>query len=98
MPTPDVAMSLRKVTAMDVSQDGLHAVVLTYGKAHTYRRAPEESWADAFAREGRRVTIPRRKQGESVCYGDDDRSLYLTSEEVPTPLLVVPALKAEKSD
>lgn len=95
---PVAELPLRKVTAMDVSEDGLHAVVLTYGKAHTYRRAPEETWAQAFARDAQRVTIPRRRQGESVCYGADDRSLYLTSEKVPTPLFVVPAKPTEPAE
>ncbi len=35
--------------------------------------------------------MPQRNQGESVCYGADGRTLYLTSEFAPTPLLEVPA-------
>lgn len=84
-------LNVQWVTAMDVSPDGLRAVVLTYLSAREYSRAAGESWAAAFARKGRRLGVPRRRQGESICYGRDGMTLYLTSEAVPTPLLEVPA-------
>ena len=37
----------------------------------------------------RMVRMPRRAQGESICYGLDGRTLYLTSEKKSPPLLVV---------
>ncbi len=83
--------SVRGVTAMDVSPDGRRAVLLTYGDAFEFVRGPDESWADAFRGKPRRITMPRRRQGEAVAYGADGRSLYLTSEFVPTPLWEVPA-------
>ena len=78
--------------AMDISPDGLRAVVLTYGDAFEYIRAPNETWAQGFAREPRVLKMPSRQQGESVCYGHDGKTLYLTSEKLPTPLLEVPVL------
>ncbi|HUS48377.1 MAG TPA: hypothetical protein VM098_09660 [Phycisphaerae bacterium] len=83
-------LGLQMVTAMDISPDGRRAVVLTYGPAFEYTRAANETWAQAFARAGRRIAIPIRKQGESICYGLDGKTLYLTSEKLPTPLLEVP--------
>ena len=77
-------------TAMDISPDGRRAIVLTYGNAYEYARRPGEDWAQAFARPGRLITMPSRKQGESICYGSDGKTLYLTSEHVPTPLFSVP--------
>ncbi len=85
-------------TAMDISPDGLRAVVLTYGPAVQYVRKPSETWARAFSRRGRMIILPIRKQGESICYGPDGRTLYLTSEHRPTPLIEVTEttkLKAE---
>ena len=44
--------------------------------------------------------MPRRVQGESICYGIDGRTLYLTSEckgkssADPSPLLEVPVADA----
>jgi len=73
-------------TAMDISPDGLRAVVLTYGHAREYSRGPDESWSSAFSQEERLVVMPRREQGEAICYGADGRTLYLTSEGVSQPL------------
>jgi len=82
-------------TAMDISPDGLRAVVLTYGCAYEYARKPGESWKKTFNRKGLVVNVPARKQGESICYGPDGKSLYLTSEKLPTPLFLVSPKKHE---
>ncbi len=71
---------LPRATGMDFSADGLRAIVVTRGDAFEFARSPEETWADAFARKPRRVPLPHRKQGESICYGPDGATVYLTSE------------------
>lgn len=78
------------VVGMDVSPDGLRAVVATYLHATEYARAPDEAWSAAFARPGRRISVPGRRQGESICFGHDGKTIYLTSEGSPCPLLEVP--------
>ena len=83
-------LKIPPVTAMDVSPDGRRAVVLTYGNAYEYTRGPEEDWTKAFSRPGRVIAMPQRVQGESICYGPDGKTLYLTSEQLPAPLLEVP--------
>jgi len=83
------------VTALDVSPDGRRAVVLTYGDAYEFSRAEGEDWKTAFSRPGRWLPMPRRRQGESICYGPDGRTLYLTSEQLPTPLWEVPVAAGE---
>ena len=86
-------------TAMDVSPDGLRVVVLTYGDAYEYTRKKDEDWKAAFARAPRTIKMPRRAQGESICYGRDGRTLYLTSEKAPCPLLqVAPASPVNAAD
>ena len=82
-------LSIPTTTAMDISPDGLRAVVLTYKNAYEYTRGATEDWGKAFASEPRVLTMPDRKQGESICYGPDGRTLYLTSEKRPTPLIEV---------
>ncbi|MBL7139770.1 MAG: hypothetical protein ISS74_02580 [Planctomycetes bacterium] len=79
------------MVAMDMSPDGRRALLLTYADAWEVVRGEKETWRDAFARPPRKVVMPQRNQGESVCYGADGRTLYLTSEFAPTPLLEVPA-------
>ncbi len=81
--------------AMDISPDGRRAVVLTYGDAYEYTRGAKETWVEAFARQPRSLPMPPRAQGESICYGPDGKSLYLTSERVPTPLFEVPAIEPD---
>jgi hypothetical protein len=75
---------------MDISPDGMRAVVLTYGDAYEYAREKGETWARAFSREPRLIKAPVRRQGESVCYGTDGRNLYLTSENAHQPLWEIP--------
>lgn len=77
-------------TALDVSPDGRLAIVLTYGDAYVWSRGEDEAWGDAFARAPLRVTMPARRQGESICFGADGRSLFLTSEKLPAPLWELP--------
>jgi hypothetical protein len=68
-------------------------IVLTYGNAFEYARQSDESWPAAFARKGREIRMPRRQQGEAVCYGPDGRTLYLTSEGSPCPFWEVPVVE-----
>ncbi|MFV1967686.1 MAG: SHD1 domain-containing protein [Pirellulaceae bacterium] len=99
-PNPNKAFSARKiatlhlssVTGMDVSSDGRRAVLSTYGHAYEFQRDPDEGWTDTFSRKPRRIVLPERVQGESISYGADEKTLYLTSEKLPTPLIVVPVL------
>jgi hypothetical protein len=81
-------------TAMDISPDGRRAVIGTYASAFEYVRRPDEKWADALARRPRRIALPQRAQGESICYGPDGTTLYLTSEKLPTPLIEVPVVES----
>jgi hypothetical protein len=83
-------ISVPVAVAMDISPDGLRAIVLTYGDAFEYSRGPDEDWRLAFARIPRQIAMPARAKGESICYGRDGRSLYLTSEAKSTPLWEVP--------
>lgn len=82
-------LSIPTTTAMDISPDGLRAMVLTYGDAFEYTRGAGEDWKAAFARQPRTIRMPARAQGESLCYGLDGQKLYLTSEKIPCPLLEV---------
>ncbi len=83
-------------TAMDISADGRRAVVLSYGDAMEFTRSDNQTWAQAFAAKPRSIHMPARKQGESICYGLDGKTLYLTSEKTPTPLWVVPVKEEKK--
>ena len=92
---PVATLNIPVTTAMDISPDGLRAVVLTYGHTREYARRPDEPWSKAFARKERIIVMPRRKQGESICYGADGKTLYLTSEGESQPLWEVPPIPAD---
>ena len=79
-------ISVPFATALDVSPNGRNAIVLTYGDAYEFRRRENESWAEAFRGPPQVIKMPARRQGESICYARDGRSLLLTSEKQPTPL------------
>jgi plastocyanin len=85
-------LDVSRATAMDISPDGRRAIVLTYGEAYEYTRGTDETWIEAFARKGRVLTMPERVQGESICYGADGKTLYLTSEHASQPLWEIPAV------
>jgi hypothetical protein len=73
-------------TASDMSRDGTRFVVSTYTTAYEYLRSEGQTWAEAFKTPPRRLNMPRRQQGESICYSSDGKSMYLTSELLPSPL------------
>ena len=84
--TIDVPMAV----AMDISTESRYAIVLSYGGARLFPRNKSESWRETFSRSGIPVRMPTRRQGESICFGSHDLTLYLTSEKLPTPLFQVP--------
>lgn len=83
-------LRLPEVTGMDISPDGRRAAVVTYHNAYEFSRGEKEDWAAGFARPPREIKVPERQQGESIGYGPDGRTLYLTSEKRPAPLIEVP--------
>jgi hypothetical protein len=83
---PIAVISAPAVTAMDISPDGLRAVVSTYASAYQFVRSADEDWAVGFGHRPTSINLPTRRQGESLCFGADGKTLYLTSEGSPSPL------------
>lgn len=73
-------------TGMDISPKGNRCIIVTYANSYEFMKLEGDSWKDVFARRPRVLEMPVRNQGESICYGLDGKTLYLTSEKVPTPL------------
>ena len=78
----DVAM----ITAMDISPDGRRMVILAPGSALCVDRDENEAWGDALKRPPRIIPLPKRKNGETVCFGRDRNELLLNSEYAGQPL------------
>jgi hypothetical protein len=82
-------------TAMDLAPDGLSAVVLTYDSGYLFQRRQNEEWPGAFKRRPQRLRFNRLVQQEAVCFGFYGKSLFVTSERTPTPLV---RIELEESD
>jgi len=74
-------------TAMDLSPDGLSAVVLTYNNGYLFRRRQNEDWPSAFKRRPQRLRFNRLFQQEAICFGFYGKSVFVTSERIPAPLV-----------
>ena len=76
-------------TAMDISADGLSAVVLTYGSTFYFSKKKSADWATVFSGSPREIMFPPLRQAESVCFDRDGSSIFITSEQIPAPLLKI---------
>ena len=74
-------------TDMDLSPDGLAAVVLTYNHAYLFRRRPGDEWPEAFQKKPRRLRFETLMQQEAACFGFYGQSVWVTSERSPAPLV-----------
>jgi hypothetical protein len=79
-------------TAMDVSPDGSTAVVLTYKNSFLFQRQFQENWIQAFTKIPQQIQLPKLRQAEALCFAADGRTLFLTSEKTPAPLLRLPVI------
>jgi hypothetical protein len=84
-------LDVRLAAAMDISPDGRRAMLLTDRAAFEFSRAADEDWPTGFNRSPCRLATPPRQNGESICYGSDGKTLYLTSEGRGEPLWEIPA-------
>jgi len=96
LPQPGVAQRLipapagpygAQPTAMDLAPDGSGAVVLTYAEVWYYARAPDESWAEVFARRPLSLGPTELWQAEAVCFTLDGQHLIVSTEGAHAPLI-----------
>ena len=79
-------------SSCDVASDSKSMVVINYGSGFLFSRGTAangivEDWSESFKREPVLFVLPRMRQPEAVCFSKDAKSIYLTSEQVPTPLI-----------
>jgi hypothetical protein len=84
---PGFGRSRSQPTAMDLSPDGSKAVVLTYRNAYLFLRAADKTWSETFAGWPLLISLPKIRQAEALCFGTDGKTLFVTSEKRPAPLL-----------
>ena len=83
-------LEIPTTVAMDISPDGLRAVILTYQEAYEYTRLEGESWEEGFSTEPRILSMPPRAMGEAISFGPEGQSLFLVSENINQPMWEVP--------
>jgi len=75
------------VTGMDFSPDGRRLIIRNYLNAHLYSRVDDETWESVIERTNPHVVVlPLQRQGESICFADDSKSIILTSELSRQPI------------
>jgi hypothetical protein len=75
-----------KPTAMDISADGLSAVVLTYTHAFYFTQSQPGDWVALFSTQPQEIALPAIKQAEAVAFSQEGNSIFITSEMLPAPL------------
>lgn len=78
-----------QITAADIAPDGSHFAVLNYRRVYLWPRRPG-GWADAVGHTARVIEFPWTPQAEALGFDLSGRSLWISSERLPAPLLRLP--------
>jgi hypothetical protein len=89
----DFSKHSNQPTAMDISSDGLSAVVLTYDSAFYFSKEKSADWATVLSGSPKEIRFPPLRQAESVCFNRNGSSIFITSEQLPAPLLQIDVSK-----
>ena len=81
----EAAPKVKSATGMDISPDGLRAIVVTNKnnecRAFQFTKLPDETWAEGFLRTPKVFNTPIRPTYEAICYALDGETLYDKSEK-----------------
>jgi hypothetical protein len=72
---------------MDISDDNLAAVILTYRYVYYYQRPPEQDWFEALNSQPARISLGNFENAEAIAFGDDERIVFVTGENKNSRLL-----------
>jgi len=93
---PDVLQTARRLaempglgrpTALDVSPDGARVVVQTRRYTYVFDRDEGQDWNDVFSGTPQRIEMPRMSGIEAVTFDRHGRSVFVTREKRPNPLV-----------
>ncbi|MGB5510246.1 MAG: hypothetical protein WBM87_00900 [Woeseiaceae bacterium] len=74
---------------MDISDDNLAAVILTYRAVYYYTRLPGQDWLVALNAKPQRVSIGNLRNAEAIAFGDRRRTVIVTGESRHSPVLAI---------
>ncbi len=72
---------------MDIAAGGKAAVILTYRHVYYYRRQDGQDWSEALNSAPARISLGNFENAESVSFGDDEWTVYVTGEDKHARLL-----------
>jgi hypothetical protein len=78
-----------QITAADISPDGSRFAVLNYRRVYLWSRSPR-GWGDAVSHTARVIEFPWTPQAEALGFDLSGKSLWISSERLPAPLLRLP--------
>lgn len=85
--SPAGSRSESVITAGDIAPDGRRLILRDLHRLYEFALpTTNQTFDDIWKQKPRVFSSPQLSQGEAVCYSRDGRSLYLTSENLPTPL------------
>ena len=74
-------LSLKNITAMDLSADGNTMVIRTYLEGYVYTKTSQQTWPEVLAdAKPRRIGLPIQRQGEGICFTRDESGVICSSE------------------
>jgi len=76
-------------TGASFAPDSSRMVVATYSSLYEWLLPPDKPLAEALKQAPVRIEPDLLRQMEAVCYDSDGRTLWITSEHLPTPLVRV---------
>jgi hypothetical protein len=78
---------LEKPAGLDVSPDGTRAVVQTRRATYVFDRDKGQDWEEVFLTTPQRIEMPRIRSIEAVTFDRKGRSIFVTGEQRPNPLV-----------
>jgi hypothetical protein len=76
-------------TAMDFSADGLSALILTYSGVYFFSRDAQQSWPEVLNTRALELKLGKIKNAESLAFGSDRNTAFLTIEKKRAPLMQI---------
>ena len=82
-------------TGLDIDVAGKRAIVLTYRDIWLFKRAAGETWKQAFSHTPQQIPLPPMAQAEAIGFDRNSRSILVSGERLPAPLLKLEPLSGE---
>ena len=73
-------------TALNIAPDGQSLLAVTMWDGILVRRRDGQSWEKFLSSHAEHVPLPKRRQGESVCFSRDGQTFFVNSETKRQPL------------